>query len=216
MATIKVVDVINRANKILNDVTKVRWPEDELLGWFNDAIKAVVARRPDTSVMSGIHRCTQSSMQKLPANALNLVDVTHNANGNAITKIDRHTLDEQHRDWHRADRITRDVQHYVYDDRKPKVFYLFPVPVSGLEVYCDYSVAPENIAITDFVNDTQLIPFDDVYGNPLIDFILYRAYSKDAEYAGNAERANYHFQAFKVSLGDKSQSDAALSPNSRG
>jgi hypothetical protein len=39
--------------------------------------------------------------------------------------------------------------------------------------------------------------------------MLYRAYSKDAEYAGNANRAQSHMMAFASSLGVKSKIDAS-------
>ena len=42
MATTKVVDILDRASIILQDNTNVRFPNDELLKFFNDAQKEVV------------------------------------------------------------------------------------------------------------------------------------------------------------------------------
>jgi hypothetical protein len=46
----------------------------------------------------------------------------------------------------------------------------------------------------------------------MLDYMLYRAYSKDAEYAANAQRAVAHFQAFQNALGVKSQTEAVSQP----
>ena len=54
-----------------------------------------------------------------------------------------------------------------------------------------------------------MISLDDIYANALLDFILYRAYSKDAEFAANAVRSNAHLTAFGSSLGVKTKIDAS-------
>ena len=36
----------------------------------------------------------------------------------------------------------------------------------------------------------------DIYANAVQDYVLYRAYTKDSEYAGNAARAQAHYAAF--------------------
>jgi hypothetical protein len=46
----------------------------------------------------------------------------------------------------------------------------------------------------------------------LLDYILYRSYQKDSEFAGNAQRAMMHYQSFTTALGIKTQSDGAATP----
>jgi hypothetical protein len=53
---------------------------------------------------------------------------------------------------------------------------------------------------------------DDIYANCLLDYILYRAYQKDSEYAGNAQRSMMHYQGFSNALGIKTQADSATTP----
>ena len=43
--------------------------------------------------------------------------------------------------------------------------------------------------------------------------MLYRAYLKDAEYAGNAQRAGTHYQLFQASVGQGAQAQLLLDPN---
>ncbi|MCK7581011.1 MAG: hypothetical protein MZV65_38935 [Chromatiales bacterium] len=56
------------------------------------------------------------------------------------------------------------------------------------------------------------IKLDDIYANAILDYVLYRAYSKDAEYAANAQRAALHYQAFTNALGVKTQVDTNNDP----
>ena len=46
-----------------------------------------------------------------------------------------------------------------------------------------------------------------------MNYVLYMAYMKDAEYAGNAQRASSHFQIFTTSVTGKGQIDAITNPN---
>jgi hypothetical protein len=58
-----------------------------------------------------------------------------------------------------------------------------------------------------------VILLDDIYMSPMIDWILYRAYSKDAEYGANEARAQAAYNAFNAALSTKNQVDAAVSPS---
>jgi hypothetical protein len=53
---------------------------------------------------------------------------------------------------------------------------------------------------------------DDIFANALLDYVLYRASTKDAEQAANAQRAVAHYQAFQNALGVSAQVNAASQP----
>ncbi|MFC6441047.1 DUF6682 family protein [Bowmanella sp. JS7-9] len=211
MATTKIIDLISRAETIVQDKTSVRWPKQEWLNWFNDAVLAVIIARPDASVVNEDFTLDETdSKQSLPNDALRLMTVVRNkASGVPVRQIARHQLDDQLPDWHTKTAST--VDHYVYDERDPKHFYVFPRPSAASHVVeLIYSTAPAAVTIADFTTDTQTLSLDDSYLNPLLDFMLYRAYSKDAEYAENAQRAAGHLNAFNSLLGIKTQSDTAM------
>ena len=75
-----------------------------------------------------------------------------------------------------------------------------------------YSSTTSDIAISNFSTDTTVISIDDVYANCLLDYVLYRSYQKDSEFAGNAQRAMMHYQSFANALGVKTQADSAVTP----
>lgn len=213
MATTKVVDILDRASIILQDNTNVRFPNDELLKFFNDAQKEVVLHRPDAKMVNGSFDCTAGSKQTLPSAALRLIDVVRNVNGRAITQVDRKILDETLPNWHeQAADATRKIEHFVYDPADPKNFYVYPKATTDFDLEIVYSSAPTDVTISNFATDTTTISLDDVYSNCILDYILYRAYQKDSEYAGNAQRAMMHYQSFANALGVKTQADGATTP----
>jgi hypothetical protein len=213
MATTKVVDVLDRASIILQDTSNVRFPNDELLKFFNDAQREIVLHRPDANTSNGSFTCAAGSKQTLGASALRLIDVVRNENGMAITQIDRKILDETLPDWHNttAD-STKKIEHFVYDSGDPKNFYVYPNALSTFTLEIVTSSAPADISISNFSTDTTTITLDDIYANALLDYVLYRAYQKDSEYAGNAERSMMHYQSFANALGIKTRADAATDP----
>lgn len=213
MATTKVVDILDRAGIILQDNTNVRFPNEELLKFFNDAQKEVVLHRPDAKMVNTTFDCSTGSKQTLPSAALRLIEVVRNVGGRAITQVQRRILDETLPNWHETAAGTNKIEHFVYDPADPKNFYVYPKAASGthsLEIV--FSSSPSEIAISNFVTDTSVISVDDVYANCLLDYVLYRSYQKDSEFAGNAQRAMMHYQSFATALGIKTQADSATTP----
>lgn len=218
MATVTVSSLINKAQIILQDTTDagVRWPSTELLGWLNDGYLEVVLQRPDANSAVGTFTCVAGTRQQLDRegggfeNSLTLLDVVRNmastSSKGAVRQIDRSVLDDQRRTWH-AEGQTPDIQHWMHDPRVPRAFLLYPPASSAAQLEVLYSLAParhESIAGT--------INLTDNYANALLDYMLYRAYSKDAEYTANAQRATGHYQAMQTALGAKAQADTASYP----
>ena len=213
MATTKVVDILDRAGIILQDNTNVRFPNEELLKFFNDAQKEVVLHRPDAKMVNTTFDCSSGSKQTLPSAALRLIEVVRNVGGRAVTQVQRRILDETLPNWHETAAGTNKIEHFVYDPADPKNFYVYPKAASGthsLEIV--FSSSPSEIAISNFSSDTSVISVDDVYSNCLLDYVLYRSYQKDSEFAGNAQRAMMHYQSFATALGIKTQADSATTP----
>lgn len=214
MGTLTAQSIVDRAEQILQDATNVRWTESELLGWLNDAQRQIALARPDASVTTGNITMATGTKQSLPPAGLRLIDVIRNMGvggatpGDAIRLVDREILDTQRPGWHAEVGVTS-FKHYVHDARNPKVFYIYP-PATGTSptVEAIYSVAP-----TDVAGLANAITLDDIYQNPILDWVLYRAFSKDTEYAANEELAKKHLASFLSALQLKTEVDLATSPN---
>ena len=209
MATTKAVDLINRVSITLQDPTYVRWTQSELLNYLNDAQRQVVLFRPDAKAVNAPFTCANSAKQTLPADGLRLISVLRNTAGRAITKVDRSILDVQLPTWYETVVGSDGVKHYVYDALDPKNFYVFPKPAAAHPIDIIYAMAPVDIVVSNYTTDTQVIGIDDIYANALMDYMMYRAYQKDSEFA-NLNRAAVYYQAFTTSLGIKSQADGGL------
>lgn len=218
MATTQVNALVERASTLIQDATNVRWPIPELVGWLNDGQREVALNKPEASVKNvSVALIAGSTKQTLPADAVLLIDVVRNTGsggsspGTAVRLTDREVLDAQRPSWHSDANTVGYIQHYTYDTRDPKNFYVYPkAPGGGWQIEVVYSSSPQD-AVTGGV-----ISIDDTYANALLDYILYRAYSKDAEYAGNANLAVAHYTAFANSLGIKTQNDMSRNPNAVG
>lgn len=213
MATIKVIDVIDKAEQILQDPTNVRWGQQELLDYLNDGQREIVLFRPDAKTNNESFTLAESSKQTLPSAALRLIDIYKNISPETkpITLIERKILDDQVDDWY--NQTSTFVEHYVYNPIDPKNFYVYPYPsTSGNTIEIVYSASPADITISNFSTDTDTIELDDVYANAILDYILYRAYQKDTEYAGDLQKSATYFNAFQNALGIKQQVDVGSTP----
>ena len=102
---------------------------------------------------------------------------------------------------------TNGAQFYIHDPMNPLVFYLYPTPSSGWYVEAVYTAAP---ATTTALNDP--IALDEIYVPCVLDYLCYRAYSKDAEYTANAQLAQVYYQTFTSKLTTNMQVAVAGAP----
>ena len=206
MATVTVNSTLARAATLLQDITSIRWPLLELLDWLNDAQREVVLHKPNSSVRNTPFALVAGTRQSLPPDGVQLLDVVRNLPGRAVRIVAREILDAQLPDWHN-EAPSLAAKHFCYSEQNLKTFYVYPPNTGTGTVELVYSAAPQDAVLG------GLISVDDIYQSVLLDYILYRAWSKDAEYAANPTRANAHYTAFANALGGKYQIENAASPN---
>jgi hypothetical protein len=222
MATVKVVDLISRARTILQDTTSVRWALSELQWWLNDGYRETLNLRPDSNTLVGTFSCAAGPRQVLTtgfANASRLVSVVRNVSANSnkhsVHLVDRRVLDTQRRGWY-ADPASVSIEQYIFDARQPKEFMVYPPATTDAQLEVLYAQVPAPHTLTDeqlgSLLTAEVIRIDDTFANALLDYILFRAYTKDAELQANAARAVAHYQAFQNSLGVSAQANAASQP----
>lgn len=210
MSLITSNEILLRVNRLLNDVGFIRWPKAELLDYLNDGQRAIVLRRPDafTSDVDNF-ACVAGTKQSLPGDALRLIDIPRNFTGRAVRgPFDRAVLDDNYPSWY-VDSAASEAELFIYDERNPKTFYLYPGVLIGTKLTVVYSKAPPTITLIQ--NDANsLISLDDIFVNAIIEWVMYRCYMKDAEYAANPNKSMMHQNSFKTQLGEKSQADGAM------
>jgi hypothetical protein len=222
MATVKVVEIISKAATLLKDATGVRWPALELQGWLNDAYREIVNFRPDSNAQTGTYSCVAGPRQNITgtfAEATQLLDVIRNvaagSDKSAVKLITRQSLDDMNRSWYALTGAVT-IERYSYDPRVNKEFLVFPPAAMGAQLEVMFASIPAAHTLTEQQLENpataEVIRISDSYANALIDYVMYRAYSKDAEVAANSNRAVAHYQAFQSGVGVKGQAEAAAQP----
>lgn len=218
MPTVTAQNILDRAEIILQDTTNIRWPEAEELLWLSDGVREIVLARPDSYVQTAPVALAAGTRQTIPAAGHMFIKATRNMGtggttpGRALRKVPMDLMDSQTPTWHTATASTT-ILHYMSDPRDPRAFYVYPPATAGTQVEITYAATPPAITST-----STVIPIDDIYANPLLDYVLYRAYSKDASDIGNKDRAVAHRAAFENTLGLKMKADGAVAQqdNTRG
>lgn len=219
--TVTVQSVIDRVQTTLQDTTGIRWPVvGELVLWVNDAQREIALLKPDASAVNATITLVAGTKQSIPNAGNRLLKAVRNMSSGegtatgkrAVRLVGREVLDAQTPDWHDS-LVTGDaahgsvVKHYIYDEANPRNFYVYPGVTTGAFLEIIYSSNPATVD----QNDDLTIP--DIFANAVMNYVLYMAYMKDAEYAGNAGRAQTHFQLFGASVTGKGQVDISTSPN---
>lgn len=209
--------IILDAQLELQDLTGIRWPATELVQHLHEGQRAIAQKRPDTTAtVVTFSPAAPGARHTLPAAAASLIDIPRNAAGRkrAITKVDQVLLDATVRDW-QGMTPSAEVLHFMHDLREPRVFLTYP-PAStaaALElVYSAYPAATATAGGAAASTVTGNIGLPDEWATALRYYVLFRAWSKDAEYGGNPQLAATNYGLFKAELGEQLESAATVAP----
>lgn len=191
--TILAQDLITKAARIYQDEGYDRIGVSDWIVYLNSAIKRLVGLRPDAHYKVAVLSMSGSTLQTLPAEAVQLIDVTRNMGsdgatvGSPITEVDKDTLDRTLK-WYTAD-IADEVLHYSFDPRKPRHFTIEPPCENYVEL--TYSYLPTLVS-----SETDTIDLASTFEEDLVNWMLYQAYQMDADEGNNWERMQFYYKAF--------------------
>lgn len=227
--TVNAKALLDRARRIIQDETNVRWPLPELRLWLNDSLREIGLIKPTAYSYSAILPLSQGTLQRLPDAYASVMRVVRNLKtdadsprqgGAAIRTVDREMLDAQVPNWHDSakTKYQKVVKHVVFESSDPRAFYVYPGNDGTGVVEAIVSKIPTSVSAqvsnVDDINSYDVaIDIHDIYSNVILDYMLYRAYSKDSQYAGSAQRAALYYAAFSNALGVKIANEGALNPN---
>ncbi len=213
-------DIFKRVRLILADPDNVRWTLPELALWLTDAQSAIATAKPNTvtrtvtlALVAG-HRQTHD--------AIALVRVLRNVGGPAITTVRRETMDAIQPGWHDPvqNPASGAVHHVMLDMMDPRTFYVTPPNDGTGAIEATLAELPPEIAelgaASTWSDYTQTLALPDIYREPLTDYVLYRAFSRDGEDPTNAARATAHYAQFQGALGLKASAEKTARPSTTG
>jgi len=205
--------IITKAQQILLDETGVRWTTSELLGWLNEGQNESVRVHPEVNTVTAAVQLVAGTLQAIPATAIRLIEVTRNLGlggatpGRAIRIVSRESLDSGNPDWH-TDTAAEVVSNYTFDKRNPRAFFVYPPqPVIPTQVEVVYSVVPTAIA-----SAASAITIHEIYAPSLVDYLLYRAFSKDGEHKDGMAQAAIYYKQFREGVTGKELGDSLVEP----
>jgi hypothetical protein len=194
--------VIDKAAFLLNDVGNVRWTVPEMLGWLSDGQREAVIIFPELNPVSAAFTLAAGASQDASSVATlhQILRVARNLGsdgvtpGRAMTVVSSDMLDTYDPDWHSGAKSAT-IKHYCYDPRFPKLFQVYPPAVAGAKVQLRYAALPALVAAT-----TDNITLADATVSALVDYLCYRALTKDAEFGDISAKAAAHRALFEGSI----------------
>ena len=206
--------IIDKASLLLADVSQSFWLVSELLGWLNDGQRDIATTIPQANVKNSALQLVAGVKQSLPSDGILLMDIPHNLGsagttvGTVINHVPKEIMLKRIPGW-TTTLPNGTVKHYIYSTLDPLVFYVYPPqPTLAKYVECVYSALPTLIANA---NVGTKITIPDYFQTELLDYVLYRAFSKDFDNSTQLARGQEHYQLFINALTAKANADTALS-----
>lgn len=192
--------IVAEARRIINDTrSPLRYSDADMLGFTNQILKRAAMYRPDLFLYMGDVATTPgTTVQRMPADSLRLVEILGVKDGNTVTEVNRETLDQTYPGWRAAPAGV--PVNFMRHTRNPNVYFLYPRPSAGVVLLAEYSKTPRDYALADLVDAPN-----DAYFPALVDGVVYLAESVDDEHV-NSGRAKMFFDTFTQGLGVALQS----------
>jgi hypothetical protein len=212
MGTVTAKTIIDKATVQLIDLANIRWTRAELLSWLNDGVRQIVTLQPSASSTTVSKQLVAGTRQTLPADGWLLLSVYRNMGtngttpGRAIRLVSREIIDGFNPNWH-TDTAKAEVRNYIYSNQDQAAFFVYPPNTGTQYVELNYSAQP-----ADLTNENQPIAIFDIFQSALVDYILYRACSKDAEYAPGLQLAQGYITTFMGAVQGKTASEVTNDP----
>lgn len=195
----------------LGDPDGVTWPNAAMIVAFNQAMRLLILKRPDASSKIATLDLKKGTRQFIPDDGVRLLRVVRNIKtdgsiGRAIRPVSMSALDSMAPDWHQITGTI--VDEFCFDPQSPKHFYVYPAPAAdnAVKIDIEYAAMPANIS-KETLDDE--LPFDSVYDQPLIEFMLYKLLSGDN---AQGQSSGVHLKTALDLIDVKSVSDVSSSP----
>jgi hypothetical protein len=203
-------EVITEVRRLIQDTkTPFRYTDTVLLGFVNQTLKRMVMLRPDLfAVIGEIPTTANTVLQNCPADSTRLIEIFQVKDGDAITEVNRETLDRTAPSWQRE--TAGQPVNFMRHVRNPNRFFVYPRPATGVVLIGEYAQTPP-----DYTIDQEITFPTDAYFPTVVDGTVFLAESIDNEHV-NSGRAKLFQDSFVQSLGVALQSRVVTDTESGG
>ena len=194
--------IIDQAAENLADPQHEHWSESELLTYLSMGQRALVQIRPEAYIVTSNITVVPGVKQTLPDDGFLLWDVVRNlgtasepVEGRGIRPISRNDMDQIDSGWPGASAEDEAIN-FMHDVNNRKTFYVYPKLNDGCRLEISYTATPPSVT-----NVNSNITLDDMYDAALLEYVMYRARSKDMDVQGQSySSAKEHLQNFVLLL----------------
>lgn len=193
-------EVITEVRRLVQDqLVPYRYSDAVLLGYVNQSLQRMAILRPDlfTEIVD-ITTTADVAVQSLPAEAIRLVDIFQVKNGNAITEVDRETMNRNYPGW--MSEASGTPVNFMRHVKNPDRYFLYPRPAAGVVLVGEYAKSP-----IDYTINATIDVISDTYFPIVVDGAVYLAESIDDEHVQSG-RAKLFYDSFVEQLGAGLQS----------
>ena len=203
-------EVITEVRRLVQDqLVPYRYSDTVLLGYVNQSLQRMAILRPDlfTDIVD-ITTTADAAVQSLPAEAIRLVDIFQVKNGNAITEVDRETMNRNYPGW--MSEASGTPVNFMRHVKNPDRYFLYPRPAAGVVLVGEYAKSP-----IDYTINASIDVISDTYFPIVVDGTVYLAESIDDEHVQSG-RAKLFYDSFVEQLGAGLQSRKLTDTKSAG
>lgn len=206
-------DVITEVRRMVNDThVPYRYSDTLLLGFVNQTLLRMSVLRPDIfTVMADFTTTPYTVLQSCPADSVRLVEIFGVVGGSALIEVSRDVMDQSYPEWRIGGIDLSDIPvNFMRHVRNANKYFLYPVPIAGIELSAEYVQTPATYAI----GDTIIAP-NPSYFPIIVDGTVFLAESIDDEHVSSG-RAKLFLDSFVQALGVGLQSRAVTDLESAG
>ena len=187
-------EVITEARRLIQDTkTPYRYSDAVLLGFVNQILKRMVMLRPDLfAVIAEFTTTPDTVLQTCPTDSTRLIEIFQVKDGDAVTEVNRDTLDRTAPSWQR-DPAGQPIN-FMRHVRNANRFFVYPRPEVGVVLIGEYAQTPPDYTL----NQEITYPLD-AYFPSLVDGVVFLAESIDNEHV-NSNRAKLFMESFTQGL----------------
>jgi len=205
-----VQDVTDRAMAVLVEDGTGQWLTTELVDWYNSGQLAIATAKFDANPILAAVALDQGIKQVLTVPAIAIGRITRNMGstglvpGAAITLTDFDILTLNDPMWTTAT-FTATAKHYSLDPLDPLAFWVYPGNSGGNYIEIEYSKPPTAVVYDAGPGTwaTTEIEIKTGYFDTLVNYVLWRAFSKDTGSVGNLTRAAAYETSYYAAIGVK-------------
>ena len=203
-----VVDKIT--DQILNDASNARWTDTEVITWINEAQLTIATLTTDAKVSVSTETLSAGVPQTAPTDAIRILDIRSSSNSVNSTVGPMRRVQKQATsivaDIYSATAVDN-VKEWMYDSAFPRNYEVYPPASANARVSMVYNPVPSTVSAGGNID------IADHYVPSIIDWVAYRAFSKDTEdVSPDLGKSTAHFRAFALSVGHKDLGDEMGEP----